>query len=68
MTTLVLRRWLRRVPAYALLALCAAVLLFPLYITVIYSLHPIAEFLNDPPPRLWPSSNSTRVLSARFHL
>lgn len=40
---------------YALLTLCAAILLFPLYVTVVYSLHPIAEFLNDPPPSLWPS-------------
>jgi sn-glycerol 3-phosphate transport system permease protein len=49
------RRWLRRAPAYAVLAACAAVLMFPLYVTVVDSLHPIAEFLNDPPPALWPS-------------
>jgi sn-glycerol 3-phosphate transport system permease protein len=42
-------------PAYALLTLCAAVLMFPLYVTVVDSLHPIAEFLNNPPPSLWPS-------------
>ncbi|MDP3767606.1 MAG: hypothetical protein Q8S13_06295, partial [Dehalococcoidia bacterium] len=48
-------RWARRLPMYALLTLCAAILLFPLYVTVVYSLHPIAEFLNDPPPSLWPS-------------
>jgi sn-glycerol 3-phosphate transport system permease protein len=50
------RRWLRRVPAYALLSLCAAALLFPIYVTFVYSLHPIGEFLNDPPPSLWPSN------------
>jgi len=49
------RRWVRRVPGYLLLALCAAVLLFPLYVTVVDSLHPIGEFLNSPPPSLWPS-------------
>jgi sn-glycerol 3-phosphate transport system permease protein len=49
------QRWLRRLPSYALLTVCAAVLLFPLYVTFIYSLHPITEFLNDPPPGLWPS-------------
>jgi len=49
------QRWLRRLPSYALLTACAAVLLFPLYVTLIYSLHPIIEFLNDPPPGLWPS-------------
>jgi sn-glycerol 3-phosphate transport system permease protein len=49
------RRWARRAPAYALLTLCAAVLMFPLYVTVVDSLHPIAEFLNNPPPSLWPS-------------
>ena len=55
MTQAFVRRWLRRVPAYALLALCAAILMFPLYVTVVDSLHPIAEFLNNPPPSLWPS-------------
>ncbi len=49
------RRWVRRVPAYALLTLCAVVLMFPLYVLVVDSLHPIGEFLNDPPPNLWPS-------------
>jgi sn-glycerol 3-phosphate transport system permease protein len=49
------RRWVRRVPAYALLALCAAILMFPLYATIVDSLHPIGEFLNNPPPSLWPS-------------
>ena len=49
-------RWLRRLPAYGVLALCAAVLLFPLYVTFANSLHPIAEFLQDPPPSLWPSN------------
>jgi sn-glycerol 3-phosphate transport system permease protein len=49
------RRWVRRVPAYALLALCAAVLMFPLYVLVIDGLHPLGEFLNNPPPSLWPS-------------
>ncbi|MCH8994826.1 MAG: carbohydrate ABC transporter permease [Chloroflexi bacterium] len=51
-----LRRWSRRLPAYALLTLFAAVLLFPLYVTVVNSLHPIGEFLDNPPPSLWPSS------------
>lgn len=50
-----LQRWLRRLPAYALLILCATVLLFPIYVTVVNSLHPIAEFFDDPPPSLWPS-------------
>lgn len=50
------RRWLRRLPAYALLALCAAVLLFPLYVTAVYGLQPISKFLENPPPSLWPSS------------
>lgn len=49
-------RWPRRAGAYALLALCAALLLFPLYVTVVFSLHPITEFLDNPPPSLWPSS------------
>ena len=49
------RRWVRRAPAYALLLLCAVVLMFPLYVLVIDGLHPIEEFLNDPPPSLWPS-------------
>ena len=44
---MILGRWLRRLPAYALLTACAALLMFPLYVTVVYSLHPIAEFLND---------------------
>lgn len=52
---IVARRWARRMPAYALLALCAAVLMFPLYVLVIDGLHPITEFLDDPPPSLWPS-------------
>jgi sn-glycerol 3-phosphate transport system permease protein len=46
-----LRRWL---PSYGLLILCAAVLLFPVYATIVDSLHGIGEFL-DPPPSLWPS-------------
>ena len=54
MTAALTRRWLRRVPAYALLTACAAVVLFPLYVTFVDSLHPIAEFLNNPPPGLWP--------------
>ena len=56
MTVGTLRRWVQRLPAYALLTLCGAALLFPLYVTVVNSLHPIAEFLDDPPPSLWPSS------------
>lgn len=55
MTEALARRWLRRLPAYVLLSACAAVLMFPLYVTVVDSLHPIGEFLNDPPPGLWPS-------------
>ena len=31
-------------------------LLFPVYVTVVNSLHPIGEFLDNPPPSLWPSS------------
>jgi sn-glycerol 3-phosphate transport system permease protein len=54
MTSAFARRWLRRLPAYALLLACAAVLLFPLYVTVVDSLHPIGEFINSPPPGLWP--------------
>lgn len=49
------RRWLRRLPAYGVLALCAAVLMFPLYVTFVNSLHPITEFLQNPPPSLWPT-------------
>ena len=51
-----MRRWLGRVPAYTLLLVCAAVLLFPLYVTAVFSLHPLVEFLRNPPPDLWPSS------------
>jgi ABC-type glycerol-3-phosphate transport system permease component len=51
-----LAAWIvRAVPSYALLGLCAAALLFPVYVTVAFSLHPIGEFLEDPPPGLWPS-------------
>jgi len=53
MTSAFARRWLRRLPAYALLTLCAALLLFPLYVTVVDSLHPIDELINR--PSLWPS-------------
>jgi len=49
-----LQRWLRRLPAYALLALCAAVVLFPLYVTFVYSLQPVAELVPGP-AGLWPS-------------
>ena len=56
MTSVLARRWVRRLPAYAVLVACAAVLLFPLYVTVVDSLHPIQEFLQNPPPSLWPSS------------
>ncbi len=48
-------RVLRRLPAYALLVLCAVILMFPLYVLVVDGLHPIEEFINDPPPSLWPS-------------
>lgn len=57
MTSLTAQRWLRRLPVYAVLTLCSAVLLFPLYVTFADSLHPITEFLQDPPPSLWPFSN-----------
>ena len=50
------RRWMRRMPAYAVLTACAVVLLFPLYVTVVDSLHPIKELVLEPPPSLWPSS------------
>ena len=71
---LTLQRWVRRIPAYAVLILCAAVLMFPLYVTVVDSLHPLAEFLLDPPPSLWPSdaqwqnyfSGSAGVSESRF--
>lgn len=70
----IMRRWLGRVPAYALLALCAAILLFPLYVTAVYSLHPLLEFLRNPPPSLWPwppqwenyFSTSAGVAESRF--
>ena len=54
MTDALVHRWLRRVPAYVVLTLLAALLLFPLYVTVVDSLHPIKEFLQNPPPSLWP--------------
>ena len=50
-----LQRWLGRIPAYLLLTLCSALLLFPLYVTVVDSLHPIEELVRTPPPPLWPS-------------
>jgi sn-glycerol 3-phosphate transport system permease protein len=50
----VARRWLRRAPAYALLTACAAVLMFPLYVTAVYSLHDFTAFLEGV-PSLWPS-------------
>ena len=49
------QRWLRRLPSYALLIVCAAILLFPVYVTVVFSLHPLAEFLQEGAPSLWPS-------------
>jgi len=48
-------RWLRRIPTYALLIVCAGALMFPLYVTFIYSLQPIEVFLEGP-PSLWPSN------------
>lgn len=51
----VVRRWLRRVPGYALLLLCSAVVLFPVYVTVAYSLTPVGEFVGGAAPSLWPS-------------
>ena len=35
--------------------MCAAILLFPVYVTVVFSLHPLAEFLQEGAPSLWPS-------------
>ena len=52
----VAQRWLRRLPAYAVLTFCAALLLFPLYVTAVYSLHPLTEFLGEGVPSLWPSN------------
>jgi len=49
------QRWLRRIPAYVLLIVCAGVLLFPLYVTVVDSLHTVGELIQDPPASLWPS-------------
>jgi ABC-type glycerol-3-phosphate transport system permease component len=46
-------RWVARLPLYAVLAVCAAVLLFPVYMTFSYSLQTIVELL-DYPPKLWP--------------
>ncbi len=74
MTALALRRWLRRLPAYALLTFLAALLLFPVYVTVVDSLHPIEELVLNPPPSLWPSnpqwgnyfSGSAGVAESRF--
>ena len=51
---LLIQRWARRLPAYAVLVACAAIVLVPLYATIVDSLHPISEFLNNPPPSLWP--------------
>ncbi len=56
MTPRMLANVWRRLPAYAVLVFFAGVLLFPLYVTVVDSLHPIAQFLQNPPPGLWPSS------------
>jgi sn-glycerol 3-phosphate transport system permease protein len=52
---LLLQRWARRLPAYAVLIVCAAIVLVPLYAAIVDSLHPIGEFLSDPPPSIWPS-------------
>jgi sn-glycerol 3-phosphate transport system permease protein len=52
---LFVQRWARRLPAYALLILCSALVLFPVYVTIVDSLHPISEFLNNPPPSIWPN-------------
>ena len=57
MSSTTAQRWLRRLPAYAVLTACAALLLFPLYVTFADSLHPIADFLQNPPPSLWPFGN-----------
>jgi sn-glycerol 3-phosphate transport system permease protein len=48
------QRWLRRIPAYALLTVCAAVLLFPIYVTFVDSLRPVGELIKHP-AHLWPS-------------
>ncbi|MGB2695380.1 MAG: carbohydrate ABC transporter permease [Dehalococcoidia bacterium] len=53
--TAVMRRAIRHAPAYALLTLCAAILMFPLYVTIVYSLHPLGEFLKTSAPSLWPA-------------
>jgi len=42
-------------PGYALLVVCSAVLLFPVWVTFAYSLHPLSEFLEEGAPSLWPS-------------
>ncbi len=68
------RRRLGRASAYGLLALFSAILLFPLYVTAVYSLHPLVEFLQDPPPKLWTLnpqwenyfSTSSGVAESRF--
>ena len=50
------QHWLRRLPSYAVLTICAALLLFPLYVTFVFSLHPITEFIGEGVPSLWPSN------------
>ena len=49
------RRWARRLPAYTVLTACALALLFPVYVTVVDSLHTITDLVTNPPPSLWPS-------------
>ena len=49
-----IERWVRRIPSYAVLIICAALLMFPLYVTFAYSLQPITKFVDHPPPGLWP--------------
>ncbi len=49
------RRVVFSLPMYALLIATAAVIMFPLYLTVVYSLHGI-ETLTQFPPSLWPGT------------
>jgi len=55
MSSPLVQRWLQRVPAYALLVACAAIVLFPIYVTFVYSLTPVAKFIGHGAPPLWPS-------------
>ncbi len=69
-----MRWWLGRASSYGLLILISAILLFPLYVTAVFSLHPLVEFLQNPPPSLLPSnpqwenylSTSSGIAESRF--